>query len=139
MLARYLNKNNIIYAHNNTCLHNQNSYIHEKKLKIKNIMQQYEGWELFKSKPTDEKAAIFSKEDGGLFDVIYAQQFTKAHLEELFVLADKVREIATTQRGMNFLRTILSDKRAMLFFVQPSTRTFLFFFKCLPDIGNADF
>lgn len=98
-------------------------------------MQQYEGWELFKSKPTEEKAAIFSKEDGSLFDVIYAQQFTKKHLEELFVLADKVREIATTQHGMNFLRTILSDKRAMLFFVQPSTRTFLSFLNACQILG----
>jgi aspartate carbamoyltransferase catalytic subunit len=98
-------------------------------------MQQYEGWEEFKSKTVEEKAKLFSNSDGSIFDVIYAQQFSKDNLEELFHLADTVRKIAKTQHGMNFLRTILSDKRAMLFFVQPSTRTFLSFLNACQILG----
>lgn len=98
-------------------------------------MQQYEGWEDFKNKSVDEKASILSGDKGSLFDVIYAQQFTKEHLEELFFLADTIRKIAKTQKGMNFLSTILSDKRAMLFFVQPSTRTFLSFLNACQIVG----
>lgn len=98
-------------------------------------MQQYEGWKEFKNKTNEEKANILSKSDGNLFDVIYAQQFSKDNLEELFFLADTVRKIAKTQKGMNFLQTILSDKRAMLFFVQPSTRTFLSFLNACQILG----
>jgi len=98
-------------------------------------MQQYEGWQEFKNKTNEEKAKILSKKDGNLFDLIYAQQFSKDGLEELFLLADTVRKIAKTQKGMNFLRTILSDKRAMLFFVQPSTRTFLSFLNACQILG----
>lgn len=89
-------------------------------------MQQYEGWKEFHNQPIEDKLPLFER-DGRLFDLIYAQQFTRASLEELFEIANKVRNIAKTQNGMNFLSTILSDKRAILFFSQPSTRTFLSF------------
>lgn len=92
-------------------------------------MQQYNsysGWEEFHNQTIYEKLPIFRK-GGNIFDVIYAQQFTRPELEELFRIADKIRAISKTRTGMRFLSTILDDKRAMLFFVQPSTRTFLSF------------
>jgi aspartate carbamoyltransferase catalytic subunit len=97
-------------------------------------MQQYEGWDEFHIKSIEDKLPLF-KQNGQLFDVIYAQQFDKKTLEELFLLADHVRNIAKTQSGINFLGTILSDKRAMLFFVQPSTRTFLSFQNACQILG----
>ncbi len=89
-------------------------------------MQQYAGWEEFHNKNIEDKLPLF-RQDGNIFDVLYAQQFTKIELEELFKLADRIREIAKTRYGLRFLSTLLDDKRAMLFFVQPSTRTFLSF------------
>jgi aspartate carbamoyltransferase catalytic subunit len=89
-------------------------------------MQQYKGWEEFHNKQVEEKLPLFRK-DGKIFDVIYAQQFHKSELEELFCIADRIRAISKTRTGMRFLATLLDDKRAMLFFVQPSTRTFLSF------------
>jgi len=97
-------------------------------------MQKYEGWEEFYSKPIEDKLDTFIK-NGKIFDVIYAQQFERSYMEELFALADKVRVIAKTQQGMDFLGTILSDKKALLFFAQPSTRTFLSFQNACHTLG----
>lgn len=62
-----------------------------------------------------------------IFDVLYAQQFSRDILSHLFNISDNLRKIAKSKKGADFLSTILSDKRALLFFVQPSTRTFLSF------------
>lgn len=97
-------------------------------------MQNYEGWEQFRKLETSEKLSLFKKEDR-LFDVIYTQQFDKIILTHLFQIADKIRTIARTPKGMNYLRTTLSDKRAMLFFVQPSTRTFMSFLNACHILG----
>ncbi len=97
-------------------------------------MQQYEGWEKFQQQSIEEKLKLFARQDN-LFDVIYAQQFDRDILEELFELADRVRKIAKTQAGMNFLGTVLSDKKALLFFAQPSTRTFLSFQNACHTLG----
>jgi aspartate carbamoyltransferase catalytic subunit len=75
-------------------------------------MQQYEGWDKFQQQSIEEKLKLFARQDN-LFDVIYAQQFDRDILEELFELADRVRKIAKTQAGMNFLGTVLSDKKAL--------------------------
>lgn len=97
-------------------------------------MQQYEGWKEFHNQTIDDKLSLFTV-DGRLFDIIYAQQFNRKILEELFILADKIRFIAKTKKGMDFLATILSDKKAMLFFLQPSTRTFLSFLNACHVLG----
>jgi len=54
-------------------------------------------------------------------------QFTLANLESLFTLAQRIRKLNSTRDGQAFLRQTLPHKRAMLFFTQPSTRTFLSF------------
>jgi aspartate carbamoyltransferase catalytic subunit len=89
-------------------------------------MQIYPGWNEFQNQELEKKLPLFEK-DGAIFDVLYAQQFSRKQLEKLFTIADSVRTIAKTKNGHDYLRTLLSDKRAMLFFVQPSTRTFLSF------------
>jgi aspartate carbamoyltransferase catalytic subunit len=88
--------------------------------------QTYEGWEEFYSKPIDEKLKAF-KMRGRVFDVIFAQQFDRQFLDDLCDLADKIRLLAKTKSGAQKLRGLLPHKRAMLYFVQPSTRTFLSF------------
>ena len=88
--------------------------------------QEFEGWDEFISKPVDEKLEAF-KQNGRIFDVIYAQQFDREFLDSLGNLADMIRLLAKTKVGQSKLRHLLPHKRAMLYFVQPSTRTFLSF------------
>jgi aspartate carbamoyltransferase catalytic subunit len=97
-------------------------------------MQRYEEWEHFRTKKKADKLSFF-KRNGRLFDILYTQQFDKEFLAHLFRISDRIRTIAKTQKGLNFLRTTLSDKRAMLFFVQPSTRTFMSFLNACHILG----
>lgn len=61
------------------------------------------------------------------FHVLKTQQFDRALLDDLCGLTTAVRRVAKTRDGLLFLRGLLADKRAMLYFTQPSTRTFLSF------------
>ncbi len=88
--------------------------------------QEFEGWEEFINKTVDGKLQAFNQ-NGRIFDVIYAQQFDREFLDSLCNLADMIRLLAKTKVGQSKLRHLLPHKRAMLYFVQPSTRTFLSF------------
>jgi aspartate carbamoyltransferase catalytic subunit len=88
--------------------------------------QTYEGWEEFFNRPVVEKLDAFKKSDR-IFDVIYAQQFDRQFLDYICKLADMIRQLATTKMGQQKLSSLLKHKRAMLYFNQPSTRTFLSF------------
>lgn len=70
-----------------------------------------------------------------IFHCLKAQQFSLEFLNEICDLSDKVREIAKTKAGMEFLASTLNHKRAMLYFVQPSTRTFLSFYSACQILG----
>ncbi len=70
-----------------------------------------------------------------IYHCLRAQQFDRAFLEKICDLAEKVREIARTKVGMEFLSSTLNHKRAMLYFVQPSTRTFLSFYSACQILG----
>lgn len=61
------------------------------------------------------------------FHVLSAKQFEVSFLEEIFQLSNKIRKISKTKEGSRYLSSLLNNKRAMLFFTQPSTRTFLSF------------
>ena len=56
---------------------------------------------------------------------ISSQQYSLENLLHLCKLTDNIRNISQTSEGLKYLKTILSDKRAILYFKQPSTRTFL--------------
>lgn len=88
--------------------------------------QEYAGWEDFFNRSVDEKLESF-RQNGRIFDVIYAQQFERQFLDYLCNLAEKIRLLAKTRMGLGKLKRLLRHKRAMLYFVQPSTRTFLSF------------
>lgn len=98
--------------------------------------QVYEGWEEFYAKPVDEKLDYF-KNRGHIFDVIYAQQFDREFLNNMCDLADKIRLLAKTKMGNRKLRGLLRHKRAMLYFVQPSTRTYLSFQNACYALGMS--
>lgn len=101
---------------------------------VAKTIQAYKGWDEFYSRPISQKLETFSK-NGRLFDIIWAQQFDRAFLDYICSVASKVRNIAKTKSGMNFLQSLLNHKRAMLYFVQPSTRTFLSFMSACQILG----
>ena len=62
-----------------------------------------------------------------IFHVLDPRQFSRSDLDELCRLTTRVRGLAKTKEGARMLQTLLPHKRAMLYFTQPSTRTFLSF------------
>jgi len=93
---------------------------------VEKTLQTFQGWDEFYTQEVDEKLDFF-KLDGRLFDVIFSQQFDRPFMDYLCKLADMIRLLAKTKMGQKKLRQLLPHKRAMLYFVQPSTRTFLSF------------
>ncbi len=69
------------------------------------------------------------------FHVVLAQQFDRDTIEQLCQLSDMIRAIGGSRQGTQFLRTLLSHRRAMLYFIQPSTRTFLSFTAACQVVG----
>jgi aspartate carbamoyltransferase catalytic subunit len=91
-------------------------------------------WETFKELRGSEKKEYFLRE-GNIFHVIMAQQFDRPILDYICELATKIRGIAKGNQGILFLQSLLQTKRAMLYFVQPSTRTFLSFMSACQILG----
>ncbi|MDA1016793.1 MAG: aspartate carbamoyltransferase [Planctomycetota bacterium] len=73
--------------------------------------------------------------DKHLKHMIFASQFDRDLLEHLASVADLIRVLARDKAGSDFLSTQLSEKRAMLYFTQPSTRTFLSFTAACQILG----
>ena len=97
-------------------------------------IQIYRGWEEFYNIEVGDKLDFFSR-NGRLFDVIFAQQFDRAFLDFMCALANQIRIMAKTKMGAQKLSGLLSHKRAMLYFVQPSTRTFISFLNACHILG----
>jgi aspartate carbamoyltransferase catalytic subunit len=89
-------------------------------------------WEVLKDLSLTEKGAYFRSPP---HHMLIAQQFSRAQLEQLCELATMIRRIAKHREGANFLKTLLSDKRAMLYFAQPSSRTYLSFNSACQILG----
>lgn len=83
---------------------------------------------------TDQRIAHLNRGDR-IFHVVLAQQFSRAHIEDLCRLAEMIRSIAAARQGTLFLTTLLPYRRAMLYFIQPSTRTFLSFTAACQILG----
>ena len=73
--------------------------------------------------------------DERLRHVIFGSQFSVEMLEELAETADKIRILSKLREGQDFLINLLNHKRAMLYFTQPSTRTFLSFMAACQILG----
>ncbi len=91
-------------------------------------------WEEFQALTPEQKAPFFQRE-GRPYHALVAQQFDRPFLDRLCELATRTRRIAKTRGGRLFLQDLLSDKRAMLYFAQPSTRTFLSFYAACQIVG----
>lgn len=73
--------------------------------------------------------------DGRLKHLIFASQLDRAFLDRFKTLADMIRQLSKTKQGSDRLMDLLSHKRAMLYFTQPSTRTFLSFMAACQILG----
>ena len=92
-------------------------------------------WEEYDALPVADKAECLARPDGMPFHTIFAQQFDRARLDRLCDAATKIRSIAKSRAGMEFLQGLLFHKRAMIYFTQPSSRTFLSFLSACQILG----
>lgn len=96
---------------------------------LKNI-----SWNEYQQLAVNDRAPYFLRE-GKPYHILFAQQYDRPAMERLCDLATRVRKIAKTRGGMRFLQDLLAEKRAMLYFAQPSTRTFLSFSAACQILG----
>ena len=85
-------------------------------------------------RPNPNKAVDFQRH-GRLKHLIFGSQLNVPLLEKLCRSADAIRTMAKTPNGNHSLRNLLAHKRAMLYFTQPSTRTFLSFMAACQILG----
>ena len=85
------------------------------------------GWEEFSGLSLEAKRPYLERQEGdGLpYHTLFAQQFDRNALERLCMLANRIRFINKSKEGALYLKSVLAHKRAMLYFSQPSSRTFL--------------
>ncbi len=83
----------------------------------------------------DETATPAAAPD--LFHVIDPRTFERSLLNELCELATRVRRIAKYPAGALYLKRMLPTQQAMLYFTQPSTRTFLSFNSACHILGMS--
>lgn len=86
------------------------------------------------TRPVREKAAELQSRSR-LGHVIFAGQFWPELLGNLGDTADQIRVMSKSRPGQDFLRDLLAHRRAMLYFTQPSTRTFLSFTAACQILG----
>lgn len=91
-------------------------------------------WDTFRELDAGEKGRYLMA-GGRPVHVLVAQQFQRESLDKLCALTTRIRFIAKSREGMDFLGGLLSHKRAMLYFTQPSTRTFLSFCAACEILG----
>ncbi|MCX5786886.1 MAG: aspartate carbamoyltransferase [Elusimicrobia bacterium] len=91
-------------------------------------------WEEFHPRPVSERVPFFTRK-GRLYDCLFAQQFDRKLLDHLCRVADHLRAAMKTKEGALAAANLLPHKRAMLYFVQPSTRTFLSFLNACHILG----
>ena len=85
------------------------------------------GWDEFCGLSLEGKRPYLERTDGDKmpYHTLFAQQFDRLTLERLCALANRIRFINKSKEGALYLKSVLAHKRAMLYFSQPSSRTFL--------------
>ena len=84
-------------------------------------------WSAYSALPLEMKKEYLERweGDGMPYHTLFAQQFDREILERLCALANRIRFINKSKEGALYLKNVLAHKRAMLYFSQPSSRTFL--------------
>src|SRR6185295_5368456 len=85
-------------------------------------------------RPVRMKTPEFER-NGRIRHVIFSGQFTAPFLDELGGIAAMIRVLSKSRAGQDFLINLLPHRRAMLYFTQPSTRTFLSFSAACQILG----
>ena len=88
-------------------------------------------WDFYDSLSIIDKGKLLNNS----IHTLIAQQFEKEDLKKLSDIATQVRQISKSKGGCCFLKTLLEDKRAMLYFAQPSSRTYLSFNAACQTLG----
>ena len=83
-------------------------------------------WEKFLALPPSQKAPLFNHQ-GNPFHCLLAKQFDRTFLDKIYHLTNIIRALSKSKTGALFLQDLLPHYRAMLYFMQPSTRTYLSF------------
>lgn len=97
-------------------------------------MPEFSEFESLLLRPAEEKNMEFQRQ-GRLKHMIAASQLTPPLLEKLCRSADLIRRMNRHPDGNRRLGQLLAHKRAMLYFTQPSTRTFLSFMAACQILG----
>ncbi|CAJ1968571.1 unnamed protein product [Cylindrotheca closterium] len=92
---------------------------------LKNCRQY--SWEEFDQLDLNSKNKLFQGDVPQVFHTLNAEQFDRELLDRLYSLTNIIRSISKTKNGATYLANRLRDKRAMLYFAQASTRTYLSF------------
>ena len=83
-------------------------------------------WNSFNNLTVPQKVELFNHGDKP-YHSLMAQQFDRAYLDEIYHLTNVIRAISKSKKGSLFLQSLLPHRKAMLYFMQPSTRTYLSF------------
>lgn len=83
-------------------------------------------WSDFQALSPEEKKPYFS-ENGKLFHCLHSQQFDRDFIDHIYKLTNVIRSISKSKKGALFLQGLMPHYKAMLYFMQPSTRTYLSF------------
>ena len=67
--------------------------------------------------------------------ILNSAQFDRPSLDHLCQLTDTIRKFDKSKEGLVYLKSLLAHKRGMLYFTQPSTRTYLSFESALHIVG----
>lgn len=67
--------------------------------------------------------------------ILNSDQFDRPFLDYFCHLTDAIRKMDKTKEGLMYLQGLLAHRRAMLYFTQPSTRTFLSFQSACQILG----
>lgn len=100
-----------------------------KNNKLKSIL-----WDEYQALTGEQRAGLLNR-NAKPYHALMAEQFDRPLLDRICEVATKMRKIAKTRGGMLFLQSLLAEKRVMLYFAQPSTRTFLSFYAACQILG----
>ncbi len=97
-----------------------------EQVQSKSNKNSWSSWEDFQKTSLIDRLPYFTRE-GRIFDVLFSQQFDREFLDHLYLVTNRIRSFYRNQEGKKYLANLLVHHRVMLYFIQPSTRTFLSF------------
>ena len=97
-------------------------------------MVEFQQYESRLERPVTKKLLDFQRH-GRLKHMLFGEQLTPQILQRFRSVADMIRLMARQPESNRRLKDLLAHKRAMLYFTQPSTRTFLSFMAACQILG----